>query len=188
MEQIRVGVVDENEIFRRGLTSCLREDPLLSIVADLPTGPVNVQLDVAVVSTRAVKEERFGCPVVVCSAAPSTGGHVVTGNNLMALLPRSTLTPAQLIATVRAVAAGLRVDVNVVSKSDEDRGLDRRRLEVLRLLAEGANTRQIGESLRYSDRTIKTLIQDIERALGAKSRAQAVAEAVRKGLIHPHGS
>ena len=82
----------------------------------------------------------------------------------------------------------MRVDVNVLSKSGEDRGLDRRRLEVLRLLAEGANTRQIGESLRYSDRTIKTLIQDIERALGAKSRAQAVAEAVRKGLIHPHGS
>jgi DNA-binding CsgD family transcriptional regulator len=187
VERIRVGVVDENEIFRRGVVSCLREDPLVSVVVELPFGPISVQLDVAVVSTRAAREERFGCPVVICHAAPSTGGHQVAGNTTMALLPRSTLTPAQLVATVRAVAAGLRVDVNASAGSEVDRRMDRRRLEVLRLLAEGATTREISESLCYSDRTIKGLIQDIERELGAKSRAQAVAEGIRKGLIHPHG-
>jgi DNA-binding NarL/FixJ family response regulator len=183
VERIRVGVVDEYEIFRRGVVACLREDPHLLVVVDLPVGPVSIPLDVAVVSNRAANEERFGCPVVVCSAGPSAGSHVGAGNTSMAFLPRSTLTPVQLIVTVRAVAAGLRVDVSASAERESDRRLDQRRAEVLRLLAEGASTREIGESLRYSDRTIKALIQDIERELGAKSRAQAVAEAIRKGLI-----
>jgi DNA-binding CsgD family transcriptional regulator len=54
---------------------------------------------------------------------------------------------------------------------------------VLRLLARGADTQEISRSLRYSERTIKTLIQEIERELGARSRAQAVAEGIRLGLI-----
>jgi DNA-binding CsgD family transcriptional regulator len=183
LDPIRVGIVDECEIFRRGVVACLMEDPHLLVAADLPFGPVSIQLDVAVVSIRAVRDERFGCPVVVVSPSiPLPNGNVITGNPVMAFLPRSSLTPAQLIATVLAVAAGLRVDY-ASTEGKRDERLDRRRLEVLRLLAAGANTREIGESLRYSDRTIKTVIQDIERELGVKSRAQAVSEAIRRGLI-----
>jgi DNA-binding NarL/FixJ family response regulator len=184
VEPIRVGVVDEYEIFRRGVVVCLLEDPLLLVVADVPFGPVSARLDVAVVSIRAAREERLGCPMVVCCASPPADGLAAARISTMALLPRSTLTPAQLIATVRAVAAGLRVDVSALAEPATDRPLDRRRLEVLRLLAEGASTREIGESLAYSDRTIKALIHDIERELGARSRAQAVAEGIRQGLIH----
>ena len=54
---------------------------------------------------------------------------------------------------------------------------------ILRLLAEGADTLDISRQLRYSERTIKGLIQDIERELGARSRAQAVARGIRRGLI-----
>ena len=54
---------------------------------------------------------------------------------------------------------------------------------MLRLLAEGADTLQISRELSYSERTIKSLIQDVERELGARSRAQAVARGIREGLI-----
>jgi DNA-binding CsgD family transcriptional regulator len=61
--------------------------------------------------------------------------------------------------------------------------LDERRLEVLRLLAAGETSKTISQKLSYSERTIKTLIRDVEFELGARSRAQAVAEAIHQGLI-----
>ena len=39
------------------------------------------------------------------------------------------------------------------------------------------------DALSYSERTIKGVIQEIERELGARSRAHAVAEGIRQGLI-----
>ena len=58
-----------------------------------------------------------------------------------------------------------------------------RGLEVLGLLASGADTKEIAEQLGYSDRTIKSVIRDVQLSLGAKNRVQAVAEGIRQGLI-----
>jgi len=181
MRPVRVAVVDEHEIFRRGLVTCLSEDPSLEVAADLPSGPLEVTVDVAVVSPGAAAGEGLSCPLVVCgdSEAPVRSRPV---DLVMAILPRSTLTPDQLIGAVRAAAAGLRIDKGRAGPG-EARRLDTRRLEVLRLLADGADTLQISQHLRYSERTIKGLIQDIERELGARSRAQAVARGIREGLI-----
>ena len=94
-------------------------------------------------------------------------------------LPR--LTAEQLVASVRAAAAGLRV--RELTTAPAPSRLDERRLEVLRLLAAGETTKTISAKLAYSERTIKTLIRDVEYELSARSRAQAVAEAIRQGLI-----
>ena len=100
----------------------------------------------------------------------------------MAVLPRASLTPERLVGAVHAAAAGLRIDEGGPAGPQGGR-LDDRRLAVLRLLADGADTLEISQHLRYSERTIKGLIQDIERELGARSRAQAVAQGIRRGLI-----
>jgi DNA-binding NarL/FixJ family response regulator len=102
--------------------------------------------------------------------------------DISAVLPRQGLTVEMVLAAVRAAAAGLRVDA-AAPEARSDTLFDERRLEVLGLLAQGADTRKIAEELRYSERTVKTLIHDIELRLGARTRAQAVAEAIRIGLI-----
>ena len=177
MRPVRVAVVDEHEIFRRGIVTCLAEDPTLVVVADLPAGPLGADVDVVVTSPEAA-DDALGLPLVVCGEPDA----VAPGDLVMAVLPRSTLTPDRLIGAVRAAAAGLRIDEGRSGAPDSSR-LDRRRLEVLRLLADGADTQQISRELSYSERTIKTLIQDLERELGARSRAQAVARGIREGLI-----
>jgi DNA-binding NarL/FixJ family response regulator len=60
--------------------------------------------------------------------------------------------------------------------------LDARRIRVLRLLVEGADTRAIAHLLKLSERTVKTLVREIQLALGASTRAQAVAKGFRLGL------
>jgi DNA-binding NarL/FixJ family response regulator len=62
-------------------------------------------------------------------------------------------------------------------------GPDERELSVLRLLADGLDTRQIADELAYSERTIKGVIQELTRRLGVRNRSHAVAYAVRQGLI-----
>ena len=94
-------------------------------------------------------------------------------------MPRRDVTPQQITSAVRAASVGLRV--NTVEQ--ELPSLDDRSVEVLRLLADGADTREISGSLGYSERTIKGVIYDVERELGARNRAHAVAEAVRQRLI-----
>jgi len=58
-----------------------------------------------------------------------------------------------------------------------------RELAVLRMLGEGCDTREIARRLAYSERTVKTIIQDLSQRLGLRNRSHAVAYAVRNGLI-----
>jgi DNA-binding NarL/FixJ family response regulator len=62
-------------------------------------------------------------------------------------------------------------------------GLADRELAVLRLLSEGSDTREIARRLAYSERTVKTIIQDVTRRFGLRNRSHAVAYALRQGLI-----
>jgi DNA-binding NarL/FixJ family response regulator len=169
---IRVGIVDENEMFALGLRAALAGHPHIEVTVD-----ESVDVDVAVVSAAAAGERRFSCPLVVCGEAPH---RLAEGNAVLAVLPRSTLTPEQLLASIQAAAAGLRVSPSQVAVASR---LDGRRLDVLRMLAAGADTREIAQHLGYSDRTIKSVIREIQLALGTRNRAQAVAEGVRQGLI-----
>lgn len=62
-------------------------------------------------------------------------------------------------------------------------GLASQQVEILRLAATGLNNREIGNQLFWSEITVKRKMQDIYRRLCVKGRAQAVAEAMRLGLI-----
>jgi len=179
---IRVAVVDGNAIFRRGVVASLADDPLLRVVTELPAGPLATEADVVVTSPDAALAEVFPAPLVVCTPSPGAflgGGR--SGNRVLAVLPRSTVTPDQLTGAVRAAAAGL--EVKAATQATPGRSFDHRSVGVLRLLAEGAGTREISQQTGFSERTIKQVIYEIEQWLGARSRAHAVAEGIRRGLI-----
>jgi DNA-binding CsgD family transcriptional regulator len=64
-----------------------------------------------------------------------------------------------------------------------DGGLSQRELDVLRLLAEGYSTVEIGRRLAYSERTIKHTLHQLTTRLALRNRVHAVAYALRAGLI-----
>jgi DNA-binding NarL/FixJ family response regulator len=61
--------------------------------------------------------------------------------------------------------------------------LTEREVEVLRAVAEGNRNRDIAEKLFISEETVKVHIKHIMEKLGATDRTQAVAIAVRRGII-----
>ena len=54
---------------------------------------------------------------------------------------------------------------------------------MLSLIADGHPTREVAQRLCYSERTVKNVLHDAVTKLGVRSRSQAVAHAVRDGLI-----
>jgi len=178
LEPIAVGIVDANEIFRHGLIACLSSDLSIQVVYEgeaLPDGP---KVSLLITSTDVAQRWPAGIPLVVCTDTPLSD-HAREVNQVMGVLPRATLKPSQLLAGVRAAASGLQVNMLDTPTCD----LSTRSVEVLRLLAQGAATRQISDTLGYSERTIKHAVAEVLEELGARSRAEAVAIGIRRGLI-----
>src|SRR5205807_879689 len=62
-------------------------------------------------------------------------------------------------------------------------GLTEREIKVLKLLAEGMDTAEVGRELFYSERTVKNILHDVTSRLNLRNRTHAVAYALRQGLI-----
>jgi DNA-binding NarL/FixJ family response regulator len=119
------------------------------------------------------------------------------------VLSKATLTPEALVSAVRATAGGTgvlapgllaqllagartngaRANGTRTSAPQATEGLTARERRVLSLIAAGQATREVASELSYSERTVKNVLHDAVTKLHARSRTQAVAVAVRSGLI-----
>jgi pimeloyl-ACP methyl ester carboxylesterase/DNA-binding CsgD family transcriptional regulator len=115
------------------------------------------------------------------------------GRELAAGLPNATLVPldggehfpwrGDSASVVRAVRAFLGVGAEPSTAVAVDHDLSRRELEVLALVARGLSDPEIAEQLVVSPHTVHRHVANIRRKLGQRSRAAAVAEAARLGLL-----
>jgi DNA-binding NarL/FixJ family response regulator len=58
-----------------------------------------------------------------------------------------------------------------------------REVRVLKLLADGLDTAEVGHRLFYSERTVKNIVHGVTSRLNLRNRTQAVAYALRQGWI-----
>ena len=202
-----VYVFGADPLCQAGMTAYLRDCAEVTLVP--ASRPDDAQ--VALVVVEAVDEaalrvlralQRDGAPAVllVVTEVDAAGVAAAVQAGAAGLLRRSELTQESLRRGIRSAAAGegvLPPDLlgglldqvrQVQSAVLAPRGLtlagiSRRELDVLRLLSEGCDTREIALRLCYSERTVKTVIQDVTRRYGLRNRTHAVAYALRQGLI-----
>jgi DNA-binding NarL/FixJ family response regulator len=207
---VKLFVLDPHTIYRRGLAACLEVLPGVEGVADAESvreawehpdlfASELVLLEVAVPGGQdfvGAVAEATGARVLVCTSEPSDDA-VLTALQAGAVgfLRKDTLTPEALASAVQAAAGGTGVlapdllDNLVRGVSAEGNGrpalarLTEREQQVLALIAEGHPTREVALELSYSERTVKNVLHDVVTKLNARSRSQAVAHAVREGLI-----
>jgi DNA-binding NarL/FixJ family response regulator len=116
------------------------------------------------------------------------------------VIRRNEATPSNLAAAIRAVATGEgRLPPDMLGRLLDQvghlqrqvlaprgltfSGLTERELSVLRLLADGHDTAEVGRQLYYSERTVKNIVHDLTSRLELRTRTHAVAYALRQGLI-----
>jgi DNA-binding NarL/FixJ family response regulator len=111
-------------------------------------------------------------------------------------LPK-TLSHPELLSALRAVEQGERVIgetraitqvLNEFNRLAQERnlaryGLSAKEIEIMRLASYGYSNKEIGSHIFWSEITVKRKMQDIYRKLQVSDRTQAVAEAMRLGLI-----
>ena len=98
-----------------------------------------------------------------------------------------TMPPKELVDVIRQVHAGKkRIPAEIATHLAEhlsDEALTVREIDVLRYVAGGNRNRDIGARLFISEETVKVHIKHIMEKLGASDRTQAVAIAVKRGII-----
>jgi DNA-binding NarL/FixJ family response regulator len=96
--------------------------------------------------------------------------------------------PAELIDAIRDVHAGKkRIPAAIAAQLAEhahEEPLTLRELEVLQRLASGGRNRDIGDQLFITEETVKVHLKHVMEKLGARDRTEAVAIALRRGIIH----
>jgi DNA-binding NarL/FixJ family response regulator len=142
--------------------------------------------------------EATGARVIVCSSQCDEESLLTAIQaGAVGFLRKDTLTTDGLAAAVTAAANDTGVVTpdllgNLLRTLSANGGghakpararLTDREQQVLALIAKGHPTREVAQELCYSERTVKNVLHDVVTKLNARSRSQAVAHAVREGLI-----
>jgi DNA-binding NarL/FixJ family response regulator len=212
---IRVVVVDDHELFRRGLTVLLTAEADVEVVGEAGDGIAATALaastapDVILMDVRMPKRSGIEACLTIKEVAPTARIIMLTVSDEEADLYDAVKNGASgyLLkdSSIDAVAHAVRVVADgqsLISPSmaikllDEFKQLSRsdgrqvstprvsaRELEVLQLVAQGLNNREIGKRLFISENTVKNHVRNILEKLQLHSRMDAVMYAVREKLF-----
>jgi DNA-binding NarL/FixJ family response regulator len=214
-EPIRVAVVDDQELFRRGLTMLLGVEEDIEVVGEAGDGVAATELaatavpDVVLMDVRMPKRSGIEACLSIKDVAPSAKIIMLTVSDEEAdlydavkngasgyLLKDSSID--EVAQAIRVVAEGqsLISPSMAVKLLDEFKQMTRserqqvptprltdRELEVLKLVAQGLNNREIAKRLFISENTVKNHVRNILEKLQLHSRMEAVMYAVREKLL-----
>jgi DNA-binding NarL/FixJ family response regulator len=206
MNEITVVLVDDHRVVTRSLKAYLESFPDLRVVGAAASGEELLQHvdawqpDVIVQdlllpggidgieTTRRVLARRPSVRVVALTASTDEARMMAVLRAGAAGYIRKDAEPETLLAAIRAVARGRTyVDPYLARRVAEDGvspdDLTDREREVLRHLALGESNKAIGEVLCVSEETVKTHVGHILGKLGVENRAQAVVQALKRGLV-----
>jgi PAS domain S-box-containing protein len=111
----------------------------------------------------------------------SVTADVVPSRHLLVLTPEGRTSEQRNGALLPPTAQGTAIGPGL--PGEPRRGPTNREREVLRLLATGATDGQIASRLELSPATVQTHVRNAKAKLGARTRAQAVALALQRGMI-----
>ena len=206
--KIRVLLVDDHTVVRRGLRLAFGLEPDLDVVGEAENGKQAIEAvaallpDVVVMDllmpvmngVDATREIRSRFPDVEVVALTSVLEDrmvvdVVEAGAAGYMLKESR--PDDLFEAVRAAARGeVRLDpraqqrlVREVRSVPAREDLTERESQVLRHIAKGATNKGIAQALDVTEATVKTHVSNLLSKLGLKSRTQAALFALREGLV-----
>ncbi len=219
VERIRVVLVDDHALFRKGVASLLASCPDIEVVGEAGDGaeaiakvaelmPDLILMDIHMPSmdglevTRRIKAEHPYVKVVMLTVAEEDRSlfDAIKAGAHGYLLKR--VEPDEFLGMVRGISRGeAPISRRMASKilgefgkhmkgqqaEDPAGKLTPREREVLQYLTQGRSNKEIANTLCVSENTVKNHLKNILAKLHLQNRVQAVAFALREGIV-PDGS
>ena len=213
--QIRVFLLDDHEIVRRGVRELLESSPDITIVGEAGTASSALARipplhpDVAVLDVRlpdgdgitVCRDIRSRMPEVACLMLTSFGDDQAIFDAIMAGAAGYVLKQIRgtdLVGAVRTVASGesmldpqaasrvMRHMREQAARTDPLAGLTSQERRILELIGEGLTNRQIGERMFLAEKTVKNYVSALFAKMGMERRTQAAAYAARAFADEQH--
>ncbi|MBT3337649.1 MAG: response regulator transcription factor [Anaerolineae bacterium] len=211
--KIRVLLVDDHKVLRDGLRVLVDGENDLEVISEAGTGEEAIQkiiettpdvvvLDIGLPDTsgidivRKIRQQELPVRIVILSMYDDRELVIrAIEAGCDGYVPKSS-AHTDLLQAIRTVHTGKRflhpeaateVIDGLLEKQDEARlltGLSKREVEVLRLTARGFTSRDIGEKLALSPKTVDTYRQRAMIKLDLESRADLISFALRAGLLN----
>jgi DNA-binding NarL/FixJ family response regulator len=208
---MRVLIVDDHPVTRDGLKTAFGITEEIDVVGEAGSGedaiklaqdlsPDVIFMDVrmpgmnGIQATRIIRERRPDTKVILFTIDESRASvaEAIQAGVSGYLLKDAGVT--ELVNAAKQAMAGKAVihptltqafieEVQLVDRKASEAPLSPREIEILQKVAYGATTKEVADQLGISFHTVKTHLERIFEKLGANDRAQAVAIAIRQGLV-----
>ena len=202
---IRILCVDDHPLMREGITAVIQNEPDMLVVGEASNGQEALQEfrkhhpDITLMDLRlpdmsgidaliAIRAEYVAARVIMLTtfegdAEIQRALQAGAKGYMLKSMPRK-----RLVEMIRKVHTGAKsIPPEIAAHLAEHLGdelLTRREVDVLQKMAGGNRNRDIAEQLFISEETVKGHVKHIMEKLSASDRTEAVAIAVRRGIIH----
>jgi DNA-binding NarL/FixJ family response regulator len=207
---MRILIVDDHPITRDGLRTALSLTDEVDVVGEASSGeeaikvvedtnPDVIFMDVrmpgmnGIQATRVIRERHPETKVILFTVDESrasiseaiqagVSGYLLKDVGVAELVNAARLAMQGKAVIHPSLTQAFIEEVRLVDRKPEA-PLSPREIEILQQVAYGATTKEVADELGISFHTVKTHLERIFEKLGANDRAQAVAIAIRQGLV-----
>jgi DNA-binding NarL/FixJ family response regulator len=208
--KIRVMLVDDHQVVREGLRRIVQMDEQIEVVGEAKSGeeaivkaisliPDVIVMDLkmpgmdGITATREIKQKLPDVNILVLTLyaedfikqaiEAGASGYLLKDSDTEQITSAIHQVYDGLSPIALSITRDLVMEFAKISKSNRSYILTQRQVEVLRLISEGVNSREIGEKLFISPSTVKREIRHIFDKLGVSDRSHAVSQAIKRQLI-----
>ncbi len=201
---IRVMSVAAHPLMREGIATLIRRQPDMLLVAEAASGGDAIaqyrqhRPDVLLMDLRLPDGSGIDALIAIRAEFPDARVIMITTFTGAVEIQRvlragarkyllKSMPPQELIGGIRDVYAGRkRIPAEVAAQLAEHLGtelLTTRELEVLQQASDGSRNRDIADRLNIAEETVKVHMKHVMQKLGARDRTEAIAIAIRRGIL-----